>query len=193
MVTLEEKNKFLKNKANVRRIILSEIKKDGGIIFGARSVNKQVPKHLRVHTEDYDVLVKGDPKKVARRIERRLDKKFKGNFFKVQPAQHPGTETIKNNLSGKTTADLSKLKEKIPTIKRGGVRFARLSFQEKKIRESLADPASKFRHQKDRFTRDRIKLARKQKTKRRRPKRINKFSTNFGGVNSMLNVGRFGI
>lgn len=191
MVTLEEKNRFLKNKNQVRKIILSEIKKDGGVIFGARAVNKFVPKHLRVHTEDYDVLVKGDPKKVARRIERRLDKKFKGNFFKVQPAQHPGTETIKNNLSGKTTADLSKLKEKVPTRTIKGVRFARLSFQEKKIRESLANPEAKFRHQKDRFTRDRIKLARKHKPKRRVRKK--KFATNFGGISDMIGIGKFGL
>lgn len=190
-LTLQKTNRFLKNKKQVRRIILSEIKKDGGIIFGARSVNKQIPKHLRVHTEDYDILVKGDPKKVARRIERRLDKKFKGNFFKVQPARHPGTETIKNNLSGKTTVDLSKIKEKIPTRKIKGVRFARLSFQEKKIKESLANPEAKFRHQKDRFTRSRIKLARKHKPKKKL--RSNKLSTNFSGINNMIGIGGFGL
>lgn len=175
--TLKQKEKFLRRRNDIKKIILSEIKKEKGIIFGARAVNKQVPKFLREKTEDYDILVDGDPKKVAKRIERRLDKKFKGNFFSVEPAKFPGTEKIKNNLSGKGLVDISRRKEDIKTVKRKGVKFARLRFQEKKIKESLANPEAKFRHQKDRFTRDRIKISRQLKKKRKPKKPRAKFTS----------------
>ena len=193
-LTLIQKERFLRNRKAVNKIILQEIRKEKAIVFRARSVNKQVPKHLQVHTEDYDVLVKGDPKVLARKIERRLDKRFKGNFYEVQPAQHPGTQKIINRFSGKGVVDTSKQKGKVSFVKRKGVRYARLRFQEKKIRQSLSDPKSKFRHQKDRFTRDRIKLARQHKIKtKRKPKRRKRFKTNFSGLSSQLGNSRLNI
>ncbi len=198
-LTLKQKERFLKNKRNVKKIILNEIRKDKAIIFGARSVNKQVPKHLQVHTEDFDVLVKGNPKALAKRIERRLDKKFKGNFYEVRPAQHPGTSKLINRLSGRGVVDTSKQEGKVSFVKRKGIRYARLRFQEKKIKQSLADPKSKFRHQKDRFTRDRIKLAREHREKlKRRKKKRKPLRTNFNNISSITgtslrNFGRFGL
>jgi len=194
-LTLKEKEKFLRNRKQVRKIILQEVKKEKGIIFGARAVNKQIPKHLRVPTEDYDILTEGDPKKLANRIEKRLDKRFGGNFYSVSQAQHEGTEKIRNNLSGKGVADLSKRKDKVPFIKKKGVKFAKLKFQEKKIRESLANPEAKFRHQKDRFTRDRIKLARqhKEELRKKRKSKIKKgrrLKTNFSGLSSRVGLSR---
>ncbi len=170
-LTLKKKERFLRNRKAVKRIILSEVKKDKAIIFGARSVNKQVPKFLREKTEDYDILVDGNPKKVAQRIEKRLDKRFGGNFFVVEAAQHKGTQKIKNRFSGKGIADISKREGKVPSVKRKGVKFASLKFQEKKIRESLSNPEAKFRHQKDRFSRDRIKISRLKKKVKRRKRR----------------------
>ncbi len=191
VLTLEQKDSFLRKKKQVSKIILNQIRKEKGIIFGARSVNKQVPKHLRSHTEDFDVLVEGNPKTLAKRIERKLDKKFGGNFYSVKDAQHEGTKTVKNNLSGKGVADISKREEKVGFVKRKGVRFAKLSFQEKKIRQSLADPKSKFRHQKDKFSRDRIKLSRIKKKKKKKP--IRKFKTNFNKLTSRAGLLQSGI
>ncbi len=187
-LTLKEKEKFLKNRRVVKKIILQEVRKEKGIIFGARAVNKQIPKHLRVHTEDYDILTEGNPKKLAKRIERRLDKRFGGNFYSVEPAIHEGTQKIRNNLSGKGVADLSKREVKVPFVKKKGVKFAKLRFQEKKIRESLSNPEAKFRHQKDRFTRDRIKLARqhKEKIRKRKPIKKKRFRTNFSNLPSQV-------
>ncbi len=200
-LTLEDKEKFLRNRSKVKKIILNEIRKEKAIIFGARAVNKQIPKHLRTHTDDFDVLVEGNPKKLAKRIERRLDKKFGGNFYSVEPASHEGTEKIRNNLSGKGVVDISKRKDKVSIVRRRGVKFATLKFQEKKIRESLANPEAKFRHQKDRFTRDRIKLARQHKTEIKKGKikksgshkKRRTLKTNFSNISSQAGISRIRI
>ncbi len=44
-LTLKEKERFLRNRKKVNKIILQEVRKEKGIIFGARAVNKQIPKH----------------------------------------------------------------------------------------------------------------------------------------------------
>ena len=78
----------------------------------------------------------------------------------------------------KGTADVSEHpKEKVGVVRRNGVRFADLEFQKKKIKQSLADPESKFRHDKDRLSRLRIRLAeqlkkKKSTTKLKRTKRF---------------------
>ena len=171
VLTLKQQEKFLRRRDNVRNVILNTVKKEGGIIFGARAVNRQVPKHLEVHTEDYDILSRKDPKELAKKIEKKLDKKFGGNYYKVQPAMHPGTYKVVSIVSKKGTADVSKHpKGKIKVVRRNGVKFAHLDFQKKKIKQSLSDPQSKFRHDKDKFTRLRIKLAERKKNKPRRRK-----------------------
>ena len=173
-LTLEQKRKFLKNRKDVKKIILDEVRKEKGIVFGARSVNKQILKFLKEPTEDYDILSDKDPKKLAKNIERRLDKRFGGNFYEVKTALHEGTHKVNNRFTGKGIADVSRREGKVPFIKRKGVRFAKLSFQEKKIKESLANPDAKFRHQKDRFSRDRIKISKQVKKKPRKPTRISR-------------------
>jgi len=116
-LTLKQKEQFLRNRGRARMVILAQVRKEKGIVFGARAVNRQVPKHLRSQTQDYDVVVKGDPKKSAKRIERRLDKKFGGNFYKVKPAQHSGTFKIVSNVDKKGVVDVSQQKEKIGTVR----------------------------------------------------------------------------
>ncbi len=190
-LTLRKKKHFLKNREDVRKIILKEVRKEKAIIFGARSVNKQVPKFLREHTEDYDILSDKDPKRLAKRIEKRLDKRFGGNFYEVKAAIHEGTHKVNNRFTGKGVADVSKREGKVPFIKRKGVKFAKLSFQEKKIRESLANPEAKFRHQKDRFSRTRIKLAKKQIPKRKVKR--NNLSTDFKDISNTIGIEKFGI
>lgn len=171
-LTLKQKENFLRKRKRLKRVILSAIKKEGGVVFGARSVNRQVPKHLESSTQDYDVFVKGDPKKTAKRIEKKLDKKFGGNFFKVKPALHEGTYKIISVTSKKGIADVSQHpKEKIKVVKRKGVKFAHLDFQKKKIKQSLADPKSKFRHDKDKFSRLRIKLSEQKKHTKHKPRK----------------------
>lgn len=173
-LTLKQKQQFLRRRRRIRKVVLDTVRKEGAVVFGGRAVNRQVPKHLQEHTEDFDIFLKKgkDPKKFAKKIERKLDKKFKGNFFEVRPSAFPGTEKVVSRVSGKGIVDVSKHKEKVKVIRRKGVKFANLEFQKKKIRESLADPESKFRRGKDKFTRLRIKLAQKKKKKRKR--RVNR-------------------
>lgn len=175
-LTLQQKRQFLKRRNTIiRKSVLSSVKKNNGIVFGGRANNKQLPKHLQEHTSDYDVFVQKNPQKFAKRLERKLDRKLKGNFFRTEPAKHEGTYKIKSNVSNKGIVDVSqKPKEIIRTIKRKGVKFAHTDFQKKQIKKSLADPDSKFRHDKDRFTRLRIKLSEKPtKQKKKVSKRRN--------------------
>ena len=167
-LTLEQKDNFLRNKKKVSKTILKILRKEDATIFGAKSVNVQVKPHLRSPTEDFDIFVKGNPKQTARRIERRLDKKFGGNFFKVEEGKFEGVFKVKSRLSGKGLIDIQKQKEKVGIVKRKGNKFANLEFQKKKIKESLANPEAEFRRDKDKFSRLRIKLNTRAKPKSRK-------------------------
>ncbi len=165
-LTLSQKDKFLRNQKAIDKIVRKVVREEGGVIFGARSVNKQIKPHLRKHTEDFDVFTKKDPKKFAQKVEKRLDKKFGGNFYEVKPALHSGTSKVINRVSKRGIVDASKHpKEKIKVVIRKGVKFAHTDFQKRQIKKSLADPKSKFRHDKDRFSRLRIQLNEQAKKK----------------------------
>ncbi len=98
-LTRQQKIKFYKNKKKIAEVVVDHVRRKKHIIFGARSLNAHFPKFLDKPTVDYDILVeKGDPKKVAKRIERKLDKKLGGNYFVVEAARHPGTYKVKKVL-----------------------------------------------------------------------------------------------
>ena len=176
VLTRKQKISFYRNKRKVAEVIIDHVKKKRHILFGARSLNAHFPKFLDKPTVDYDILVeKGNPKKVATRLEKKLDKKFKGNFFIVEKAVHPGTYKVKRILGKEGIIDVSKAGEKIPTDKIKGVRYSKLSFEKGKVKQSLRDPQSKFRHDKDRERLERIRIFESLKKKRirkleRRPK-----------------------
>lgn len=145
VLTRKQKISFYKNKKKVAEVIIDNVKKKKHIIFGARSLNAHFPKFLDKPTVDYDILVeKGNPKKVAMRLEKKLDKKFKGNFFIVEKAKHPGTYKVKRVLDKEGIIDVSKAKEEVPTDRIKGVRYSKLSFEKRKVKQSLRDPESKF-------------------------------------------------
>lgn len=172
-LTLKQKENFLRNRSKANKVIKKFVKKKNAVLFGGKSINKQVPKFLREPARDYDIFIK-NPKKSARELERRLDKRFGGDFYEVERAKHKGTYKIRSRVSKKGIADLSKHpKPKPKTISKKGIKLASLEFQKKKIKESLRNPEAKFRHDKDRFTRLRIKIAELEKKKRelkRKPK-----------------------
>ena len=64
------------NKPLREKVILDEARNNNQIIYGARSIQKQLGTISRA-TEDYDIFTPHVPKKTAGRIERNLDKKFK--------------------------------------------------------------------------------------------------------------------
>ncbi len=175
-LTLKEQERLFKNKKKVGKVIISHVRKRGLILFGQKAVNRQLPKDLRKDTQDYDIF-SNNPKKTANRIERKLDKKLKGNFFEVRPAIHGGTHKVISRIGDKGIVDVSKPERKIPVVKRKGIKLASLEFQKGQIRKSLKDPKSKFRHPKDREVRARIKIAEQRKKKPKKRTRSNPFST----------------
>lgn len=168
VLTRSQKIAFYRNKNKVDLTVLREIKNKKLILFGARSLNRQLPPFLRKETKDYDViLTKRDPKKVARELERKLDKKFKGNVFIVEKGKAPGVYKVKNVLGKEGVIDVVKSDKRVPFVKRRGVRVSTLAFEKSKIRESLSNPEAKFRHDKDRERRDRIKIFENLKKRRK--------------------------
>jgi len=173
-LTLKEKERYFKNQKKVGKIIISHIKKKGLVLFGQKATNRQLPKDLRKDTEDYDIF-SPTPKKSAKRIERKLDRKFKGNYFYVKPARHGGTHKVMSKIGDKGIVDVGKPENKIPTIKRKGVKLATLKFQKQQIKKSLKDKTSAWRHAKDREVRTRIKIAEQRKKLRKPIKRKQKY------------------
>lgn len=161
-LTIKQKKKFYKNQEEVKKVILKNARRKGHIIFGARSVNQQVPMYLEKPTEDWDIFSK-TPKKTAKRVEKKLDKRFGGDFFSTEEAIHKGTYKVQNKVTLRNVADYSKPEGKVPFVKRKGVKYANLEFQKKQIKKSLDDPESKFRRNKDLESRQRIKLAEQEK------------------------------
>lgn len=179
-LTTQDKIRFYKNRSKEDKVILNQIKKKKLILFGARSLNRQLPKFLNKSTKDYDIIVTTrDPKQVAKRIERKLDRKFRSNLFIVEKGKADGVYKVKRILGKEGIVDVVKSKDKVPFVKRRGVRVSTLAFEKAKIRESLANPDAKFRHDKDRERRERIKIfeSSRKKGKKRFTKR-RKFSPN---------------
>lgn len=167
-LTLEQKERFFKNQEKVGEVIINHVKKRGLILFGQKATNRQLPKDLRKDTQDYDIF-SPTPEKSAKRIERKLDRKFKGNFFVVKKAIHGGTYKVKSRVGDKGIVDVGKPERKVPTITKKGVKLATLKFQLQQIKKSLADKKFSFRHAKDREVRSRIKIA-----EQREKRKINK-------------------
>jgi len=154
-------------KRDKEKLIENEIKKEGNIIYGARSIMKQVPTFVRRETEDYDVYSKR-PLRSAKRLERKLDKQAKCDYYYVKPAQHKGTykvmdrgKNLKDKSDNRGVADFTLMpKPKPKTIKIKGTNYTRLNVERKAKRSALKDKTQKFRHEKDRDDLRRIKQKR---------------------------------
>ena len=138
------------------------------IVYGAKAVNAHLPDWLDKETGDWDIYSETDPKKLAGKLEAKLDEHYGGNFFRIEPAIHPGTFRIKSNVTGRVVADVS-LKDKTVTFKRiAGINYASLNWLEKDAIRMVNDPDTKFRRSKDIDTLQRIQVFKKTKRKRRR-------------------------
>lgn len=189
-LTLEQKERFFRNQKKVGEVIINHVKKKGLILFGQKATNKQLPKDLRKDTQDYDIFSQ-TPQKTAKRIERKLDRKLRGNFFIVKKAIHGGTYKVKSRIGDKGVVDVGKPDRKVPTITKKGVRLATLEFQKQQIRKSLADKASAFRHAKDREVRSRIKIAEqrgKRKINKSKVPRSLRFDMPSFQINTRVNI-----
>ena len=107
MNQLNKTKRFYSKRDNIKKIILENVGKDE-IIYGQSAINKQLPRQLRVYTEDYDVFAK-NPRKEAVQVEKALDRHFRGNYFKIQPARHTGTFRVVSRIDGKVYADYTEM------------------------------------------------------------------------------------
>ena len=122
---LRKKDKYYKKRSLISPTINSFLKKSKGILYGSTAVNFYTPPHLDAVPGDYDVYSQS-PKKSARKVERKLDKKFGGDYFEVQKAKYPRTWKVRSNVTNKTVADFTKPETKIPhNITKSGIRYAK--------------------------------------------------------------------
>lgn len=149
--------KFLKykDKQDIDNVILELAQKNKQVIYGQQSVNVQLPSKFRRKTNDYDILTK-KPKQSAERLADRLNKKFKTDEFKVEPARYNKTFKVKDK-EGKTVADYTLTTKKPKTKEVWGVKYADIKYQEKKLKKILKDESSSFRHDKDMDTLKKIR------------------------------------
>lgn len=140
------------------KVIMRELKDKSEIVYGARSVNVLMPAILKKHTDDWDIYTDDDPKTVADKMEKALDRRYGYNYFTVAPAKHEGTYKIKSRITKQDVVDVTFKKDAVSHKKIGGINYATLDFQIEKLKDSLSKEASKFRHQKDAETLQRIRV-----------------------------------
>jgi len=156
-LTAKEKLKYYGNKELAKQLILQDAQEDGHVVFGAQASNIQLSPSLRKTTEDVDIFTKKS-KKEAEQMEKKLDKAYGGDYFRVEQAKHKGTYKVRSNVTNRTVADYTSQGKKPATKKILGVKYATLDSIKRKIGKTLKDEASAFRHDKDRETLQRIKL-----------------------------------
>jgi len=160
-LTDEQKLNYYKNKELAKQLILQDATEEGHIVYGATAINAQVGKVLQKQTEDVDIMVK-DSKKEAEQMEKKLDKQYGGDYFRVEKARYPLTYKVKSNVTNKTVVDYTK-KRRVPRIVNVlGTRYADLKSIKRTINKTLKDEKQSFRWDKDRETLQRIKLQEKQ-------------------------------
>ncbi len=140
--------RVIANPREIDNIVLKNVKKNDQIIFGARAINAQISPLFRRPTKDFDIIAKR-PRKSAMQLERKLDRRFGGDFFLTKPAQFPGTWKVKSKFKGPTIADFSGPKKgtKIVVIK--GIKYRSLSQQTQDKLQSVRNPEFAFRRDKD--------------------------------------------
>ena len=148
----EKEERFRRNKLLVNRFTRSFLAKNKvGIVHGTRATNEQLPKNLQRKTLDWDVFVK-KPKTRARQLEKVLDKKFRGDFFRIQKGTgSPGIKVwkVKSNVTDEGFVDFATPNRQIPTVHKRGVRFATLKDQQQKAQSNVKKPELDFRRAKD--------------------------------------------
>ena len=163
---LNKVNQYYSKKKSIRKIVLKNVGKDE-IIYGQSALNRQLPKKLRVHTEDYDIFAK-NPREEAKQLEKALDKHFSGNYFTTKPAIHKGTFKVISKIDGKTYADYTLLKKKTPYKIINGKKYVTLEYIKRDKIKILKDPEAKFRHAKEKDALNRLLLAERLKRQRKR-------------------------
>ncbi len=131
------------------------------ILHGGKAINAFLPDYLDRPTEDWDVIVSENPKAVAEQLERLLDTRYEGNYFRVLPSRHAGTYKIISLMTQRPIADITIAEGPIPSKLLDGINVATLDHHISRIKGVLADPNKKFRHRKDAETLQRINIYKK--------------------------------
>ena len=158
MPTIKNTEAFYRHKRLIYPTIQEDIREDREIVYGARAINAQVPHYLRNPTTDYDIFAK-HPLAEAKELESKLDRKFGFDAFRVARAQHPGTYRVKANVGGTVYADYTKQPARVPVKEVEGTRYATLAWHERRIHKTLSKESQSFRHEKDKATLARIRIA----------------------------------
>jgi hypothetical protein len=136
------------------------------IVYGVRAINAHLPAWLDKETGDWDIYTKADPKLLAGKLEGKLDKRYGGDFFRVEPAVHAGTFRVRSKVTGSVVADVSLKDRTVGFVRMAGINYASLKWLEEDAKRVLANPDAKFRHAKDRDTLQRIHVLKQVKRKR---------------------------
>lgn len=157
---IQKRKLFKRNKKIINRVVRNFLAKNKvGIVHGTRATNAQLPRKLNRKTQDWDIFVK-NPKLRAEMLERALDKKYRGDFFRTKKGTgSPGIKVwkVKDNINNESFVDFATPNRNIPSIPKRGVQFATLKDQQKKAQQNVKDPELKFRRAKDRDLLKRIK------------------------------------
>jgi hypothetical protein len=120
-------------------------------------------------TKDWDIVASTtDPKTLAEKLERMLDKHYGGDFFSVEPAIHEGTFRIRSKVTGVVVADVSLKDREIDFKKIKGINYASLDWLEKEAERLIASPDAEFRRRKDMDNLQRIRVYKRYKKRSRR-------------------------
>lgn len=146
-----KKELFQRNIRVIDRVVRGRLAKTGRTVHGSRAQNEQLPRNLQKKTKDWDIFAK-DPKKAAMNMEKALDKKFGGDFFKTKKGTgSPGVKVykVKSNVTDEGFVDFASPKREIPTVSKRGVNMATLADQIRQAKENVSNPKVKYRHAKD--------------------------------------------
>jgi len=139
------------------KIILDEAKNSNQIIYGARSIQKQLGVISRP-TEDYDIFTK-NPKSSATKVEKKLDKLYGFDYHYTKKGMHKGTYKVKSRgydlkkgtKDDEGIIDYTKMPPKAPrTILSNGIRYRHIKEEIRGKKSTLKDKEFAFRHEKDR-------------------------------------------
>ena len=180
-------NKFV-NQGKVKKIILKQAKENDDIIYGARSIQRQIHPLYARKTVDWDIYTK-NPKKSAIKSEKALDRATGGDNYYVKKGMFPGLYKVMDkgyDAKKGTEDDIGIIdfgrmpKPMVPTTRICGIRYSTLGKEKKAKQKALKDKTQQFRWSKDREDLIRINLgsnkiwfgggrmAKRRKSKRRR-------------------------
>ena len=155
---------FLKQD-KIEKCILNTVKKQKQIVYGGRSIQKQIGIFSRP-TTDFDIFT-SNPKSNAYAMEKKLDKIMGFDYFYKKKGMNKSTWKVKNKgkdmkkgtQDDEGVVDYTQTPKPKPKVKKiNGVYYRNIKEELKAKRCALKDKEMSFRHKKDLEDIHRIKL-----------------------------------